>query len=203
VDDGNDALYELATAASAAPAAVEESIVALLASDPQRGAGAAWDRIAGRPEVKPSRALLIDPGNGTEFRWWQAVHGCVALLRSETLSTRLDDVLAALAESAEFARDVLARLPLDANADRVWSGLSPDQLARFYAWVRAASRLESATGPGSVLADRLSRELACRGRERAVDALSRVAEDVDEPTLRASLADLIASLGGQRTWPGP
>jgi hypothetical protein len=190
VSDEVDLLYELATAASTPPTVVEECLVALLARDPRRGAGAAWDRIAGRPEVKPSRALLIDPGNGAEFRWWQAVHGGIALLRSETLSARLEDVLEALAESDEFTRDVLARLPLDEHAERVWGGLSTDQLARFSAWIRAGSRAQS----GAPLAEQLARELASREHGPAVEALSRVAAEVDEPALRASMAALIGSL---------
>jgi hypothetical protein len=127
------------------PAALEGELLAALDTDPERGAGAAWDLIAGRPEVKPSRGLLIDPGNTAELRWWQAVHGCVALLRSATLPARLADVLAALSEDKEFACDVVGKLA--PHQEAVLAGLSSGQRTAVEAFI--ASLAASGCVPAS------------------------------------------------------
>ena len=80
----------------------------LFTHDPVVAASAAFDLLAGEPRIKPSRNLLIDPGDRTRRRWDRRVASASALLTAPLAPQVFDELRDELAEDADLTADVLA-----------------------------------------------------------------------------------------------
>ena len=80
----------------------------LFEHDPAVASSAAFDLLAGEPRIKPSRGLVVDPGDSAWRRWQLRVAAAAALLVSPVAARVLDEVRDELAEDVDLAADVLA-----------------------------------------------------------------------------------------------
>ncbi|WP_375500666.1 hypothetical protein [uncultured Jatrophihabitans sp.] len=67
---------------------------------------AAFDLLAGEPRIKPSRALVVDPGDTARRHWEARVAAAAALLASPVVVQLFDELRDELAEDADLAADV-------------------------------------------------------------------------------------------------
>ncbi|WP_375481706.1 hypothetical protein [uncultured Jatrophihabitans sp.] len=81
---------------------------ALLAHDPDVGVAAAFDLLAGEPRVKPSRSLVVDPGDAARRRWELRVAAAVALLGAPVVARVFDELRDELAADPHLAAEALA-----------------------------------------------------------------------------------------------
>jgi hypothetical protein len=100
-------LVRRAEDAASDPESVGNALAELLSTDPRVGASTALGILARQPRIKPSFGLVIDPDGVALLRWRQRVAAAAALLESPALDRIFDELYEELAESQEFAHDVL------------------------------------------------------------------------------------------------
>lgn len=96
---------------AAEPAEVVRRVTALLRDDPAAGRALVFDLLASEPRLKPSRGLLVDPGDTARRRWDGRVGAVAALLASPAAEPVADELADELAHDPVFAADVRAALP--------------------------------------------------------------------------------------------
>lgn len=101
-------LVRLAEDPNAAPAVVRQALHQLLRTDPPLGAATALGILSRPPRIKPSRRLLIDPGDDVLRRWQQRVQAAAALLETPDHGGVRDELLAELADDPALAADARA-----------------------------------------------------------------------------------------------
>ena len=85
----------------------KRAIADLLAGDVDAGVALALDVLAGEPRIKPSRGLLIDPGDAARQAWERRVGAAIALLESAAAVRVFDEIVGELRDAPELAHDVL------------------------------------------------------------------------------------------------
>ncbi len=68
---------------------------------------AAFDLLAGEPRIKPSRGLVVDPGDTARRRWELRVAAAAALLASPAAGQVFDELRDELAEDPDLAAAAL------------------------------------------------------------------------------------------------
>jgi len=118
---------------------------------------------------------------------------CAAVIESDQCAAHLDQILAALSTSTEFAVDVIATTESSGNR-RPWHGLTCDQLATLHLWActtlpPGADHPSSGVVPSNPVyefAEAVLRSIQERVEPDAVDALNRIADGRDYPWARSA-----------------
>jgi hypothetical protein len=197
-----DALDVMAQHPNTAAPVVEAALAALIERAPERGVSAALRVVDRRPALKPSRDVPGEPDNDVSMRWQQSVHACVALLKSDRCADNLEAILSRLTGSLQFAADVITAAQLTRPGGEAWLGLSPDQLATLYIWAETTLPHEPDYPRGAVIdvnpvfefSGQVYRKLADRVDHETVAALSRIAEELDQPWVRTTAARVASAL---------
>ncbi|SHH10369.1 hypothetical protein SAMN05443575_3329 [Jatrophihabitans endophyticus] len=97
----------------------------LAEADPGPGIALALDVLAGGPRIKPSRGLLVDPGDSVRARWGCRVVAAAALLESAAGARVVAELRDELSDSAELAADVRAACAPDPSVAAVAGSPAP------------------------------------------------------------------------------
>ena len=126
MDDRSARLLAAVRDASVHPGTRHDAWQRLFEHDPAVASSAAFDLLAGEPRIKPSRALVVDPGDSVRRRWELRVAAAAALLASPLATGVFDEVRDELAEDADLCADVLNSPTLSAEL----TGPQRDELRR-------------------------------------------------------------------------
>lgn len=197
-----DALDTLARDPNTAAPVVEAALTALIERLPDRGVTTAVDILDRRLDAEPSRNLITGLGNDVHRRWWQSVHACVALIKSDRCADNLDVILGRLTGSSEFAADVITAAQPDGAGREPWPDLSSDQLATLYLWAHNTLPREPDHPRGAIVdinpvfdfGGQIYRRLSGRVDHETVAALNRIADELGDPWPKTTAARIVKAL---------
>ncbi|MHA3701767.1 hypothetical protein ACXR2U_06245 [Jatrophihabitans sp. YIM 134969] len=105
---GVAAWVEVVESPASSVAATRAAVEALLAADPRLGASTVLGVLSLPPRYRPSRGLLVDPGDDAHRRWERKVAVTRALLASPAATLVADELADELADCPELAAAVRA-----------------------------------------------------------------------------------------------